>query len=62
MSEELSAPVTSEVVGYGQPPAEHRFQRGKSGNPNGRPRRAANKPKSFDPAHQPTDIANIAAI
>ncbi len=29
-------------VGYRKPPAEHRFAKGKSGNPNGRPR----KPKS----------------
>ena len=26
-------------VGYGRPPAEHRFRKGKSGNPAGRPRR-----------------------
>lgn len=32
-------------VGYGRPPAEHRFRKGTSGNPRGRPRGAANKPK-----------------
>ena len=26
-------------VGYGKPPAEHRFKKGQSGNPRGRPRR-----------------------
>jgi hypothetical protein len=42
-------------VGYGKPPKEHRFKRGHSGNPNGRPRGSRNKPKPLDPACQPTD-------
>jgi hypothetical protein len=31
-------------VGYRRPPAEHRFRKGQSGNPRGRPRGARNKP------------------
>ena len=32
-------PSKSSLVGYGRPPREHRFRRGQSGNPKGRPRR-----------------------
>ncbi len=53
--EKLPVQVTGQFVGYGRPPAEHRFQKGKSGNPGGRPRHTANKPRLFDPAQQPTD-------
>lgn len=33
--------MTKEYVGYRNPPKEHRFKKGRSGNPNGRPRRTA---------------------
>ena len=51
----LPVPTTGQVVGYGRPPAEHRFQKGRSGNPGGRPQQSKNKPRQFDPAGQPTD-------
>ncbi len=42
-------------VGYGKPPVEHRFRKGKSGNPNGRPKRSKNRSPSLKPRDQPTD-------
>lgn len=35
--------ATTYDVGYGKPPAEHRFKKGKSGNPRGRPKGKKNR-------------------
>jgi len=37
------APAQNDKVGYGKPPAEFRFKKGQSGNPNGRWRKKPNK-------------------
>lgn len=33
------------AIGYGKPPAQYRFSKGQSGNPKGRPKKAAKKPE-----------------
>ena len=45
-------------VGYGKPPAQHRFQKGKSGNPGGRPRQSKNKVPKSDTLDFGTQPAN----
>jgi hypothetical protein len=34
----MSDDRVDEAVGYGRPPKQHRFKKGQSGNPKGRPR------------------------
>lgn len=42
-------------VGYRNPPAEHRFQKGQSGNPNGRPRKTKPQVALRKGAHGPSE-------
>jgi len=51
-----ASPATQGAKGYGQPPAEHRFRKGQSGNPAGRPpRRGTGAPGDRLPgADEPT--------
>jgi hypothetical protein len=41
------------LVGYGKPPAEHRFKKGQSGNPSGRPK-GRKEERKFIPRNLPT--------
>ena len=47
MSDHDDVPGSGFAIGYGKPPAEHRFRPGHSGNPKGRPRRPATFPGAF---------------
>jgi hypothetical protein len=40
--EEIADPLPPDSVGYGKPPKQHRFQKGRSGNPSGRRREKRN--------------------
>lgn len=51
----MDAEPDKESVGYARPRREHRFQKGHSGNPGGRPRRARSPLPTLDPSSQPTE-------
>lgn len=54
-SKSPSTALVPSPVGYGQPPVEHRFKKGQSGNPGGRPKKPRQANARFDPVNQPTD-------
>ncbi len=53
--DEYGPGVVAYKVGYGKPPEETKFQKGRSGNPNGRPRKAKATKTKLDPVLRPTD-------
>lgn len=48
MNDNKPKQVKGYVVGYGKPPAEHQFKKGRSGNPSGRRKKASDEPRSSD--------------
>ena len=43
----MSKKRTDDEVGYGKPPKNKQFQKGVSGNPTGRPKKAADFPSQY---------------